>query len=46
MSREAAALYHSLTSYEPGREWDVPQDDPRIRHDLAPNDLDLLPPQK
>lgn len=31
---------HRLTSYEPGREWDVPVDDPRILQDLEVNDLD------
>jgi hypothetical protein len=40
-----AGLLHRLTSYEPGREWDVPDDDPRVRHDLVPNDLATLPPQ-
>jgi hypothetical protein len=39
-----AGLLHRLTSYEPGREWDVPADDPRVRHDLTPNDPDLFPP--
>src|SRR3954464_8033091 len=28
----------------PDREWDVPVDDPRVRHDLVPNDMDTLPP--
>jgi nitroreductase len=40
-----AGLLHRLTSYEPGREWDEPADDPRLRHDLVPNDLETLPPQ-
>ncbi|WP_033338845.1 nitroreductase family protein [Catenuloplanes japonicus] len=40
-----AGLLHRLTSYHPGREWDVPADDPRIRHDLAQNDPATLPPQ-
>ena len=31
---------HRLTSYEPGREWDVPVDDPRVVQDLEVNDLD------
>ncbi|OJF11235.1 hypothetical protein BG844_01715 [Couchioplanes caeruleus subsp. caeruleus] len=35
---------HRLTSYVPEREWDVPVDDPRVRHDLVPNDPDTLPP--
>lgn len=33
---------HRLTSYEPGREWDDPVDDPRILQDLEVNDLDRL----
>jgi SagB-type dehydrogenase family enzyme len=36
-------ILHRLTSYEPGREWDVPQDDPRLLQDLETNDLDRLP---
>lgn len=39
-----AGLLHRLTSYEPGREWDVPADDPQVRHDLVPNDPQTLPP--
>ncbi|MEU8234055.1 hypothetical protein AB0C12_31095 [Actinoplanes sp. NPDC048967] len=39
-----AGLLHRLTSYEPGREWDVPVDDPRVRHDLVPSDPATLPP--
>lgn len=39
-----AGLLHRLTSYAPGREWDVPVDDPRVRHDLVPNDPRTLPP--
>ncbi|GAA2850539.1 hypothetical protein Acy02nite_33830 [Actinoplanes cyaneus] len=42
---EGAGLLHRLTSYVPDREWDVPVDDPRVRHDLAPNDLATFPPQ-
>jgi hypothetical protein len=34
---------HRLTSYEPGREWDEPIDDPRVLQDLEVNDLDRLP---
>jgi len=34
---------HRLTSYEPGREWDEPIDDPRILQDLVTNDIDRLP---
>ncbi|MFG3702537.1 hypothetical protein ACGF5C_32385 [Micromonospora sp. NPDC047620] len=40
-----AGLLHRLTSYVPDRDWDVPGDDPRIRHDLVPNDPETLPPQ-
>ncbi len=39
-----AGLLHRLTSYLPNREWDVPVDDPRVRHDLVPNDPETLPP--
>ncbi|MCO8270421.1 hypothetical protein M1L60_07405 [Actinoplanes sp. TRM 88003] len=39
-----AGLLHVLTSYSPDREWDVPADDPRVRHDLTPNDRATLPP--
>ncbi len=39
-----AGLLHRLTSYEPGRDWDVPVDHPLIRQDLEPNDPALLPP--
>ena len=39
-----AGLLHRLTSYTPDREWDVPVDDPRVRHDLVPNDRATLPP--
>ena len=39
-----AGLLHRLTSYRPDQDWDVPVDDPRVRHDLVPNDLDTLPP--
>jgi hypothetical protein len=39
-----AGLLHVLTSYVPDREWDVPCDDPRVRHDISQNDPDLLPP--
>ncbi|MFI1994103.1 SagB/ThcOx family dehydrogenase [Actinoplanes sp. NPDC020271] len=42
---EGAGLLHRLTSYVPDREWDVPVDDPRVRHDLTPNDASTLPPQ-
>ncbi|SDZ42545.1 SagB-type dehydrogenase domain-containing protein [Micromonospora pattaloongensis] len=39
-----AGLLHRLTSYVPTRDWDVPTDDPRVRHDLVPNDPATLPP--
>jgi SagB-type dehydrogenase family enzyme len=39
----ATQVLHRLTSYEPGREWDVPIDDPRIRQDLVVNDIARLP---
>src|SRR5581483_6119082 len=39
-----AGLLHTLTSYAVGREWDVPVDDPRVRHDLVPNDPETEPP--
>jgi SagB-type dehydrogenase family enzyme len=39
-----AGLLHRLTSYTPDQDWDVPVDDPRVRHDLVPNDLATLPP--
>jgi len=45
VNRETGAgLLHRLTSYSPDREWDVPADDPRVRHDLTPNDPDTHPP--
>jgi SagB-type dehydrogenase family enzyme len=34
---------HRLTSYEPGRSWDEPIDDPRILQDLVVNDVVRLP---
>ncbi len=40
-----AGLLHRLTSYGPNRDWDAPGDDPRVRHDLVPNDLATVPPQ-
>lgn len=39
-----AGLLHRLTSYVDGRDWDVPVDDPRVRHDLVPNDPATRPP--
>jgi hypothetical protein len=44
-AESGAGLLHRLTSYRSGREWDVPADDPRLRHDLVPNDPETLPPQ-
>jgi SagB-type dehydrogenase family enzyme len=40
-----AGLLHRLTSYVPSREWNMPTDDPRVRHDLTPNDTATRPPQ-
>jgi hypothetical protein len=37
---EAARRYHRLTSYQPEREWTDPVDDPLVRQDFQPNDLD------
>ena len=39
----ATQTLHRLSSYEPGREWDVPPDDPRVVQNLVTNDLDRLP---
>ena len=39
----ATQTLHRLTSYEPGREWTDPIDDPRVRHDFEPNDFGRLP---
>ena len=39
-----AGLLHRLTSYAPDRDWDVPADDPRVRHDLISNDMATVPP--
>lgn len=39
----ATQTLHRLTSYEPGREWHVPVDDPRVLQDLQVNDLARLP---
>jgi SagB-type dehydrogenase family enzyme len=39
----ATQVLHRLTSYEPGRDWDAPADDPRILQDLEVNDLGRLP---
>jgi len=39
----ATQALHRLTSYEPGREWDEPIDDPRVLQDLVTNDVERLP---
>ena len=39
-----AGLLHRLTSYGTDREWDVPADDPRVRHDVTPMDRATRPP--
>jgi hypothetical protein len=39
----ATQTLHRLTSYEPGREWDEPVDDPRVLQDLEVNDLTRFP---
>ena len=39
----ATQRLHRLTSYDPGRDWDVPIDDPWVIQDLETNDLDRLP---
>jgi hypothetical protein len=39
----ATQTLHRLTSYEPGREWDQPPDDPLVLQDLETNDLERLP---
>jgi SagB-type dehydrogenase family enzyme len=39
----ATQVLHRLTSYEPGRPWTAPADDPRVLRDLQVNDLARLP---
>ncbi|HKG43286.1 MAG TPA: hypothetical protein VKB10_03455 [Gaiellaceae bacterium] len=39
----ATQTLHRLTSYEPGREWDEPPDDPRVLQDLETNEIERLP---
>jgi hypothetical protein len=39
----ATQTLHRLTSYEPGREWTEPVDDPRVLQHLEVNDLARLP---
>lgn len=36
-------MLHRLTSYEPGRHWTAPADDPRVLQDLQVNDPARLP---
>jgi SagB-type dehydrogenase family enzyme len=40
---DTARLYHRLTSYESGREWDAPVDDPRVLKDFEANVLERFP---
>jgi SagB-type dehydrogenase family enzyme len=39
----ATQTLHRLTSYDPGRDWTEPADDPRVRQDLQVNDTERLP---
>jgi hypothetical protein len=39
----ATQRLHRLTSYEPGRDWDAPVDDPGVLQDLQVNDFGRLP---
>ena len=39
----ATRRLHRLTSYEPGREWDAPVDDPAVLQDLRTNDMSRFP---
>jgi hypothetical protein len=39
----ATRRLHRLTSYEPGRDWDAPANDPAVLQDLQVNDFDRLP---
>lgn len=41
---DMARLFHRLTSYEPGREWDEAVDDPWLVDTFEPNDLAIVPP--
>src|SRR3954469_11072905 len=40
---DTARLYDRLTSYEPGREWTDPVDDPLVLQDFQPNDFATWP---
>ncbi len=39
----ATRRLHRLTSYEPGRDWDAPAEDPGVLQDLQVNDFGRLP---
>jgi hypothetical protein len=39
----ATQALNRLTSYEPGRDWDEPVDDPRVLQNLETNEIDRLP---
>lgn len=39
----ATQALHRLTSYEPGRDWDEPVDDPRVLQDLVTGEIERLP---
>lgn len=39
----ATQALHRLTSYEPGRDWDEPVDDPGVLQDLETNEIARLP---
>ncbi|HVC22626.1 MAG TPA: nitroreductase family protein [Candidatus Dormibacteraeota bacterium] len=39
----ATQVLHQLTSYEPGREWTIPVDDPRVLQGLVVNDVSRFP---
>ena len=43
MTETATQALHRLTSYEAGRGWDEPIDDPRVLRDLEVNDQDRFP---
>ena len=40
---DLARLFHLLTSYEPGREWDDAMDDPWLVTSFEPNDMERIP---
>ncbi|MGB8384284.1 MAG: hypothetical protein WCG47_24100 [Dermatophilaceae bacterium] len=39
----SSAIYHRLSRYEPGREWNVPVDDPRVVQGFRSNDWGRFP---